>query len=139
MATPTGSCSLPNAATLSLWIWDPESSALHPALTYGYSHDVLVRLPDVPADADNALGAAFRSNGPCIVPGSQTSPGAVVVPLHTPHGCEGVFAVEFRNGGEHRECEQPHTVAAREREQPARLLLHTLKTIRARIGREHRE
>lgn len=94
-----------NAAALSLWIWDPASAVLRAALTYGYTRDVLARLPAVPADADNALAAAFRSAGRCVVAGSNVATGAVMMPLQTPEGCVGIFAVEFRNGGEHRECE----------------------------------
>jgi transcriptional regulator with XRE-family HTH domain len=94
-----------NAAAISLWIRAPGSAVLRPELTYGYSPEVLARLSAVSLDADNALAAAFRTQARCIVPGSNVATGAVVMPLPTPEGCPGVLAVEFRNGGEHRECE----------------------------------
>jgi hypothetical protein len=94
-----------NAATLSLWIWDADAAVLRPSLAYGYSREALACLPAVPANADNALAAAFRSQGRCVVPGSNVATGAVVIPVQRPNGCAGVFAVEFRNGGEHRECD----------------------------------
>jgi hypothetical protein len=94
-----------DAAAISLWVRAPGTTVLRPELTYGYSREVLAALRAVPADADNALAAAFRTQGRCIVPGSNVATGAVVMPLATPEGCPGVLAVEFRNGGEHRECE----------------------------------
>lgn len=92
-----------DAAAISLWVNDRGSAVLRPELTYGYSPEVLERLPDVPCDADNALAAAFRTQSRCIVPGSDVATGAVVMPLPTPDGCPGVLAVEFRNGGENRD------------------------------------
>ena len=94
-----------DAAAISLWTWDPASALLRPTLTYGYSREVLSCLVPVSSDADNALAAAFRTLGRCIVPGSSVATGAVVTALPTPERCAGVLAVEFRNGGEHRECE----------------------------------
>jgi transcriptional regulator with XRE-family HTH domain len=92
-----------DAAAISLWVYVPTTAVLRPEVTCGYSPEVLERLPAVPCDADNALAAAFRTQGRCIVPGSDAATGAVVMPLPAPDGCPGVLAVEFRNGGEQSE------------------------------------
>jgi transcriptional regulator with XRE-family HTH domain len=92
-----------DAEGLILWLWDPPSGAMTPALARGYGDQVLAMLTGVPADADNAVGAAFRSAATCIVDGRTGATGAVVTPLVTPSGCSGVLALEFRGGGEHLE------------------------------------
>ena len=92
-----------DAIGLVVWTWDAKESELVPALAHGYSDEVLAQLPTVRSDADNATAAAFRSARTCIVRGSDESNGAVVVPLMTPSGCVGVFAVELPRGAEQRE------------------------------------
>jgi transcriptional regulator with XRE-family HTH domain len=92
-----------DAVGLIVWVWDPQATALKPALAHGYSDEVLASLPRVRRDTDNATAASFRSGQTRIVNGSDLETGAVVVPLLTPAGCEGVFAVELQQGGEQRE------------------------------------
>jgi hypothetical protein len=92
-----------DAVGLIVWAWDAQGTELKPALAHGYSDRVLAQLPKVRRDADNATAAAFRSTQTCIVNGSDEASGAVVVPLMTPGGCVGVFAVELQHGGEQRE------------------------------------
>ena len=92
-----------DAVGLVVWAWDPKESELVPALTHGYSDQMLAQLPTVRSDADNATAAAFRSAQTCIVRSSDAANGAVVVPLMTPSGCVGVFAVELPRGAEQRE------------------------------------
>jgi hypothetical protein len=92
-----------DAVGLIVWAWDAQGTELRPALAHGYSDRVLAHLPKVRRDADNATAAAFRSTQTCIVKGSDEASGAVVVPLMTPGGCVGVFAVELEHGGEQRE------------------------------------
>jgi len=92
-----------DAVGLIVWTWDAQGTELRPALAHGYSDRVLAQLPKVRRDADNATAAAFRSTQTCIVNGSDEASGAVVVPLMTPGGCVGVFAVELQHGGEQRE------------------------------------
>ena len=92
-----------NAVGLVVWTWDPGESELVPTLAHGYSDQVLAQLPTVRRDADNATAAAFRSTQTCIVRSSDEANGAVVVPLMTPAGCVGVFAVELPRGAEQRE------------------------------------
>jgi hypothetical protein len=98
-----GATSILDAAGLIVWVWDPHATALKPALAHGYSSDLLAKLPRVRRDADNATAASFRSAQTRIVQGNERANGAVVVPLMTPAGCGGVFAVELRNGGEQKE------------------------------------
>lgn len=92
-----------DAVGLVVWAWDAKESELVPALAHGYSDQVLAQLPTVRSDADNATAAAFRLAQTCIVRSSEAANGAVVVPLMTPAGCVGVFAVELPRGAEQRE------------------------------------
>ena len=92
-----------DAVGLIVWAWDAQGTELRPALAHGYSDRVLAQMPRVRRDADNATAAAFRSTQTCIVNSSDEASGAVVVPLMTPGGCVGVFAVELQHGGEQRE------------------------------------
>jgi transcriptional regulator with XRE-family HTH domain len=91
-----------DAVGLIVWVWDPETVELRPALAHGYSANVLTQLPRVSREADNATAAAFRSGQPCVVDGSDRANGALVVPLVTSAGCVGAFAVELQNGAELR-------------------------------------
>jgi len=98
-----GAAKILNAVGLIVWIWDPQGTALRPALAHGYSDDVLAQLSGVRHDADNATATAFRSAQTRIVNGSDLASGDVVVPLMTPGGCGGVLAVELRHGREQSE------------------------------------
>jgi hypothetical protein len=89
-----------DAAGFIVWLWDPRASALRPALANGYSESVLARFAAVPADASNAVAAAYRSAEVCVVSGGEGEPGALVVPVVGPGGCIGAFALELRRGGE---------------------------------------
>jgi hypothetical protein len=92
-----------DAIGLIVWVWDPQRTALKPALAHGYSEEVLAKLPKVRRDTDNATAASFRSAQTHIVNGNDLASGALVVPLMTPAGCTGVLAVELRHGAEQRE------------------------------------
>ena len=89
-----------DAVGLIVWMWDPASRALWPLLSHGYPDSVLIQLPCVPADADNAVAEAFRSGESQAIDGTPSATGAVVIPLITAVGCGGVLALEFRDGGE---------------------------------------
>jgi hypothetical protein len=95
------------AVGIIVWPWDPARGVLFPSLSHGYPARTLARLPTLAADADNPIGAAFRSSGQQIVPGSGSATSALVAPLTTPRGCAGVLALEFANG-----LEQDATVQA---------------------------
>jgi cytoskeletal protein RodZ len=106
---PTAARSL-HAVGLIVWIWDPQSTGLRPALAHGYPSKLLAQLPAVARDADNATAAAFRESQTCIVNGSERTRGAIVVPMMRPDGCAGVLAVELTNGRE--QTEAVHALAA---------------------------
>jgi transcriptional regulator with XRE-family HTH domain len=91
-----------DAIGLVLWLWDQEGGVLTPALTLGYSAEMVARLPKVPRDADNAIAAAFRSVETRIVRGTEVKTGAVVVPAVTAAGCFGVLALELPAPGDGR-------------------------------------
>ena len=88
------------AVGLIIWVWDPQTTALTPGMSHGYSDRVLAQLPAVKPDAHNATAAAFRSARACVVDGGEGTNGAIVVPLMTPTGCVGVLAVELRQAGD---------------------------------------
>jgi GAF domain-containing protein len=92
-----------DAVGLVVWSWEPRSRVLGPSLMHGYPDDVATRFPRVRRDGDNAVAAAFRSAETRVVIGDGATTGAVVVPMLSPGGCVGVFAVELRNGGEQHE------------------------------------
>src|SRR5258705_2258560 len=87
------------AVGLIVWVWDPQTTELTPALTHGYSDEVLAQLPNLKRDARNATAAAFRSAQTCTDNGRDAASDALVVPLMTPTGCAGVLALELQHGG----------------------------------------
>ena len=91
------------AVGLIVWVWDPQTTRLKPALAHGYSDKVLAQLPRVERDTDNATAAAFRLAQTCVVNSGDLASGALVVPLMTPTGCVGVLAIELRHRSEQRE------------------------------------
>jgi hypothetical protein len=89
-----------DAVGLIVWVWDPDTEELRPALASGYSDKVLAQLPTVRRAGDNATAAAFRMAETCAINGSARSSGALAVPLLTPAGCAGVLAIELQHGSE---------------------------------------
>lgn len=89
-----------DVSSLILWVWDGAAAELKPALSHGYSEEVLARLPTVARDADNATAAAFRTCETCAIERTDRNKGALAVPLLTPAGCVGVLAMELDHGGE---------------------------------------
>jgi transcriptional regulator with XRE-family HTH domain len=98
------------ASGMIVWVWDSILEALRPVLAHGYPDKVLVQLPTVGRDEDNATAAAFRSAEPCAIHGDQETNGALVVPLMTAAGASGVLAIELSDG---REQQDPVQAVAR--------------------------
>lgn len=96
-----------DAVGLVVWSWDTASGTLRASFATGYSDVTVAQLPAVPADAANAVAAAFRSRETCTVNGGAGLTGAVTVPVLAPGGCAGVLAIELRDG-----CEQLESVRA---------------------------
>jgi transcriptional regulator with XRE-family HTH domain len=90
-----------DAVGLVVWTWDARAASLKAALANGYSDEAIAQLPEVPADASNAVADAFRTRDACVVPGRDGLTGAVAVPMMGPAGCIGVFAVEVHSDYEH--------------------------------------
>ena len=89
-----------DATGLILWVWDPASEELRPALAHGYSDAVLSQLPAVTRDTNNATAAAFRSQQINAVDATERARGALAVPLITQSGCSGVLAIELHRSAE---------------------------------------
>jgi transcriptional regulator with XRE-family HTH domain len=92
-----------DAVGLVVWVWDACAASLKAALTNGYSEEAIAQLPEVPADAPNAVADAFRTREACVIRGGEGLTGAVAVPLIGPAGCIGVLAVEVQSDYEHLE------------------------------------
>jgi GAF domain-containing protein len=89
-----------DALGMILWLWEPRAAALRPAWAHGYPDEVVVNLPRVYRNADNAIAAAFGTEETAIVHGDDGATGAVVTPMMTPGGCIGVLAIELPAGTE---------------------------------------
>jgi hypothetical protein len=87
-----------SATGVIVWMWNEEAGELRPSLVHGYSARVVAQLPGVAQDADNVTAAAFRSNEPCAIAGTEFVNGALAVPLLTMDGCAGVLALELGRG-----------------------------------------
>ena len=87
-----------HAAGIIVWPWDASRAALWPSLSYGYPRQLLSRLPTLSRDADNPIGAAFRTATLQVVAGSGGATSAIAVPLITARGCTGVLAIECAGG-----------------------------------------
>ena len=87
-----------DAKGLIVWLWDAPAAQLKPALVHGYPDTLVSRLPMVRRDADNPTAAAFRSAETHAFGGNHQACGAVVVPLLTAAGCDGVLAIELQRG-----------------------------------------
>ncbi len=97
-----------DASGIILWIADPDCRELTPIVAHGYTPQFLIRLGNIPRDAQNATAAAFRTGLVQTVKTDAVSNGAIAAPLVTPNGTVGVMAAEVRNEGE----KQPARLAA---------------------------
>jgi hypothetical protein len=88
------------AKGLIVWFWDSAVGQLSPTLAHGYSDRVVAQLPMVRRDADNPTAAAFRTAEARTCGDGSHPYGALVVPLLTAKGCEGVLALELQRGRE---------------------------------------
>ncbi len=96
-----------DASGLMVWVGSATGGDLRPVLAYGYSAEMIARIPPVPRSADNAAAAAYRSGSLQIVlsrPGGSS--GAVVSPILSADGCIGALSAEIRSGGETSESVQ---------------------------------
>ncbi len=95
-----------DAGGLVVWLAHGDHE-LRPALTHGYTPQVLARMPSIPRTADNAAAAAFRSGALQIVLSKPGGPaGAIVAPILAPDGCIGALSAEIKGGGEGSEAVQ---------------------------------
>jgi hypothetical protein len=86
-----------------VWVADSAGTALYPMFAHGYPPAVLLRLGTLPADADNATAAAWRSGELVAIPAVNGAHGALVSPIVTAEGCVGVLAAELEHGAEMRD------------------------------------
>ncbi len=96
-----------DASGVVLWVGNTSGADLRAVLAYGYSPQVLSRMPSVPRSGDNAAAAAYRTASLQIVlsrPGGTT--GGLVAPILTADGCVGALSAEIRHGGEASESVQ---------------------------------
>ena len=99
--------SLLDASGIVVWWGDTTGGDLRPALSHGYSPQVVARMPRVPRAADNAAAAAYRTGLLQVVASRAGSAGgAVVAPIVSSRGTIGAFSAEIRGGGEGSESVQ---------------------------------
>jgi hypothetical protein len=90
-----------------LIVWIAENDSLRPALSHGYSPNMLARMSSMPRTADNAAAAACRTGALQIVLSKPGGPqGAIVAPILTADGCAGALSAEIKDGGEGSEAVQ---------------------------------
>lgn len=90
-----------DATGIVVWVADPSGRELRPAMSHGYSDQLLARMGTIGRDATNATAAAYRAGKLRAVPGDGIGNGAIAAPLLAADGCIGVLSVEVRSGGEH--------------------------------------
>jgi hypothetical protein len=95
-----------DASGIVIWIADPTGRELRPAISHGYSDQVMGRLGRIARDANNATAAAYRSSEMRTVAGDGSTSGAVILPLTTTEGCVGVLCAEMKGGSEKDESSQ---------------------------------
>ena len=88
------------ASGIIVWIADPAGHELRPAMSYGYSDQVVAKMGRIARDANNAAAAAYRAAETRTVAGEGAANGAVIVPLMTGDGCIGVLSAEMKGGSE---------------------------------------
>ncbi len=89
-----------DASGLILWVADPTATALRPALSFGYTDQVISRMGSIHRDSNNAAASAYRS---CEM---RSVNGALVMPLLVADGCIGVLSAEMKGGSEKDESSQ---------------------------------
>lgn len=91
------------ASGIVIWIADPDGRELSAVVAHGYPDHLLVRMGNIPRDAENATAAAFRTGLVQSVAAEGPSPGAIAAPLLSPAGPVGVMAAEVLNGREQQD------------------------------------
>jgi hypothetical protein len=89
-----------DASGLIVWVADSSATALRPAMSFGYTDQVITRMGSIHRDANNAAAASYRSSE------MRSVNGALVVPLLTGDGCIGVLSAEMKGGSEKDESSQ---------------------------------
>jgi CHASE3 domain sensor protein len=95
-----------DASGMIVWIADPTGHELRPAMSFGYSEQVMARMGGIARDANNAAAASYRSAEMRTVSSDGFTNGALVAPLITPDGCIGVLSAEMKGGSERDEAAQ---------------------------------
>ncbi len=94
------SADLMNASGLIIWVRDPRTATLLPALGHGYPTRSLAAMGAIPEDGDNATAAAYRASQMQVVEGGDGGSGALAAPLLASEQCVGVLSAELHDGWE---------------------------------------
>ena len=94
------------ASGIIVWVAEPPGNNLKPAMSFGYSDQVMARMGSIHRDANNAAAAAYRAGEMRTVNGDTFANGALVMPLLTSDGCIGVLSAEMKSGSERDESSQ---------------------------------
>jgi hypothetical protein len=82
-------------------VWLSAGEELFAVVSHGYDPRIIARLGPIGGRAENATAASWRSGEVKVVPGTATSPGAIVAPMVGPDACIGVLSAEVKHGREH--------------------------------------
>jgi hypothetical protein len=83
-----------------LILWLGVGDSLMPVAARGYRDDAVARMGPVVRSDSSALAEAWRRGDSVSVPGTSSSPGALVMPLLGVDSCVGVLALEVAPGRE---------------------------------------
>ena len=81
-----------------VWLSSPDRMELHSAVASGYDARVVARLGPIHRETGNLTANAFRENGSRTSAATGTTAAALAVPLPSPDGPAGVFALELSAG-----------------------------------------
>ena len=95
-----------DASGIIVWVVEPSGEALQPAMSHGYTDQIVRKMGKIHRDSNNAVAAAYRSSAMRTVSGDTGANGALVAPLITSGGCIGVLSVEMKGSTEKDESSQ---------------------------------
>ena len=95
-----------DASGIIVWVVEPSGEALQPAMSHGYTDQIVRKMGKIHRDSNNAVAAAYRSSAMRTVSGDTGANGALVAPLITSGGCIGALSVEMKGSTEKDESSQ---------------------------------
>lgn len=89
--------SLLNATGLIVWVASNDKGSLAPVASSGFDPKLVARIGSIARDSHNLTAATFRENTPKTSAATETTPGALAVPMCGPSGLAGVLSIELKS------------------------------------------